>query len=360
MQATEKKPDRTIHPNPEFLVHMQFTHPQFQSAPGPQFSLTLCQESCPEARLSSADTLRTGLRKATRCSAGGILGAVVFLVHAVTGMAAVPPGVPEPGLVIWGSVVNQTNAAENIAIQSAHWSVSDGAKTAVYSGQTRPAVRIVSVAGQSYYILQVPFDTRQLGAIALSDPIGHGMDSFELKAASPPAYTLTPTINGVLASVRSVNGAPALGESVPITGFTSQARGRVVRVDLAILPTADSYELWAAAMFGDANLPQAARGADPDGDGMTNEQEWAAGTNPLSAESVLQVLTFSVDPNANEATLSWTSVAGRDYIIQGASVTEGPWVDLAVPVTGSGGATEISIDAGGGEPVRFYRIRLVP
>jgi hypothetical protein len=287
---------------------------------------------------------------------------IAFLVQGATTMmpAAIPPGVPEPGLLIWGSVVNQTNTTQAVSIQSASWSVTDGAKTAVYTGQTRPAVRIVSLGGQSYYILQVPFDTRQLGGIALSDPIAQGIDSFELKAASPPAYILTPTINGVLASVRSVNGAPAAGESFPLTGFTSQTRGRVVRVDLAILPPADSYELWAAAIFGDANLPQAARTADPDGDGMTNEQEWAAGTDPLSAESVLQVLTLSLDPDASEAVLSWSSVAGKNYVIQGASATDGPWVDLTAPLTGSDEATAVNVGSGGDEPVRFYRVRLVP
>jgi hypothetical protein len=289
---------------------------------------------------------------------GCLLAALAFSCG--TANSAIPPGVPEPGLVIWGSVVNQTDATQAVPIQSAHWSVTDGTKTAVYSGQTRPAVRIVSLGGQSYYILQVPFDTRQFGGIALSDPIAQGIDSFELKAASPPAYTLTPTINGVLASVRSVNGAPAVGESFPITGFTSQTRGRVVRVDLAILPPADTYELWAAAMFGNANLPQAARTADPDGDGMTNEQEWAAGTDPLSVESVLQVLTLSIDSGANEAVLSWSSVAGKNYVIQGASATEGPWFDLTAPLTGLDEATAVNVGSAGDEPVRFYRVRLVP
>src|SRR5262245_10021723 len=122
---------------------------------------------------------------------------------------AIPPGVPEPGLILWGSVVNATNPAQTLAISSVSWSVTDGAKTAVYSGQTRPATRIVTLAGKNYYVLEVPFDTRRFGSVTLADPATQGLDSFELKTSSPPTYTLTPTINGVLATVQSVDGAPA-------------------------------------------------------------------------------------------------------------------------------------------------------
>lgn len=51
------------------------------------------------------------------------------------------------------------------------------------------------------------------------------------------------------------------------------------------------FERWQVTWFGDETLPQAALTADPDLDGQTNEDEYAAGTNPTSATSV--------------ATLSW-------------------------------------------------------
>src|SRR5256885_15556001 len=137
----------------------------------------------------------------------------------------IPPGVPEPGLVIWGSVVNVNNPSQPIAITSATWSVTDGTQTAVYTGATQPPTRIVTLDGQSYYVLEVAFDTRTFGTIALSDPASIGVNSFELKSSTPPAYTLTPTINGVLATVRSIDGAPASGGNVPVTGFSAATRG---------------------------------------------------------------------------------------------------------------------------------------
>ncbi|MBX3745578.1 MAG: hypothetical protein KF833_09745 [Verrucomicrobiae bacterium] len=289
-----------------------------------------------------------------------VLALALAQLTAFTTFAAIPPGVPEPGLVVWGSVVHRTNTSQAIPIQSAHWSVSDGTRTASFSTTSRPAVRIVQAQGQSFYILEVPFDSRRLGAVELSDPAQSGRNSFDLRAASPPTYTLAPTINGVPATVRSVNGAPASGEAFPVAGFNAAQRGRTLRVDLAILPPADSYELWAAAHFGDPTLPEAARDADPDGDGMTNEAEFAAGTDPRSASSVLRLLSVSVLPGGSQTALAWNAVQGRSYTLQGAPNPGGPWTDLGSPVPGSAPTTEVTLPASNPEPHRFYRVRLVP
>jgi hypothetical protein len=213
--------------------------------------------------------------------------------------------------------------------------------------------------GQSYYVLQVPFDTRQIGTVRLSDPATGGIDSFELKSATPPAYTFTPTINGVLATVRSVDGAPAAGQNFPVTGFSAAQRGRVLRVDLGIIPVGDDYDSWAAANFGNAGLPQAARTADPDGDGLNNEGEHAAGTDPNDAESALRILALTIDGDAQEAVLGWQSAPTRSYVIEVAADPEGPWNSLGSGVPSAGGNTQTSLNLQTGEPVRFYRVRLV-
>lgn len=274
--------------------------------------------------------------------------------------AAIPPGVPEPGLVIWGTVVNQTNTSQAVTITSASWSVTDGSKTAVYSGGSRPPTRIVNLNGQSYYILQVPFDTRQIGTVTLADPATVGIDSFELKSASPPTYTLVPTINGALANVRAIDGAPASGANVPVPGFTSATRGRVIRVDLAIIPVTNDYDSWATAIFGNANLPEAARTADPDGDGLNNEGEHAAGTDPKDPASALRILTLTIQTQPPQAVLGWQSTSSRSYIIEFAPAPDGPWGTLGAAVPGAGNTTQTSINLSSGDPKRFYRIRLAP
>src|ERR1051326_1407615 len=294
-----------------------------------------------------------------RIALAGALGVGAATAQRVSAQV-IPPGVPEPGLVIWGTVVNQTNASQAITITSASWSVTDGTRTAFYSGASRPATRIVNVNGQSYYILQVPFDTRQIGTVTLADPATVGINSFELKTATPPTYTLAPTINGALATVRSIDGAPASGGAVPVAGFTSAARGRVIRADLAIVPPANDYDSWAAAIFGSASLPQAARTADPDGDGLNNEGEYAAGTDPKNAASVLKILTLTVQSQPPQATIAWESASSRSYVIEYASSPDGPWTQLGPAMPSGGTTTQTGISLVSGDLKRFFRIRLGP
>jgi hypothetical protein len=289
----------------------------------------------------------------------------VFTLWACAGLQVtlgqpIPPGVPEPGLVIWGTVVNQTNTSQPITINTASWSVTDGSKTAVYSSASRPATRTVTLNGQSYYVLQVPFDTRQIGTATLADPATVGLASFELKASSPPTYTLVPTINGALASVRSIDGAPASGGTVPVAGFTSVTRGRTIRVDLSIIPTTLDYTSWATGYFGNPNLAIAAQNADPDGDGMSNLNEYLAGTNPTDATSALRILQLTIQGQPPQAVVGWQSVAAQNYLIETAAVPQGPWTTLGTSVASAGPTTQTSFNLTSGEAKRFYRVRLAP
>ena len=57
-------------------------------------------------------------------------------------------------------------------------------------------------------------------------------------------------------------------------------------------------------------------GDDDDGDGMTNLQEYIAGTDPNNAASIFRITSFSHDENAGSATLTFSSVNGRLYRIE--------------------------------------------
>lgn len=298
----------------------------------------------------------SGLR---RC----ILIGPVYLLFLVTlaGAQPTPPGIPEPGLILWGTVVNQTNASQAIAITHVRWSVSDGTQTSVYSESSRPATRIVSFNGQSYYIAQVAFDTRQIGTVTLADPATVGISSFELESSSPPTYVLAPTVNGVLATVRSIDGAPAAGDSLPVAGFGSATRGRILRVDLGITPSAETdYDAWAVGFFGSATAPDAARTADPDDDGLTNAGEFAAGTDPKDSASVFQVLTLVVQDETLEASIEWRSAAGRTYIVEYAPAPNGPWESVGSPMPSEGATTQVALTLPDGVRNGLFRVRLAP
>lgn len=94
---------------------------------------------------------------------------------------------------------------------------------------------------------------------------------------------------------------------------------------------------------------------DQDGDGESNADEQAAGTNPLSAASVFRVT--GVVRNGGNVEVSFSSVAGRSYQLEtSATLLSGPWMDAGSAVEATGPATMISVPASGER--RFYRVRV--
>lgn len=131
----------------------------------------------------------------------------------------------------------------------------------------------------------------------------------------------------------------------------------------AVYRTVDSAgdgipDSWRAFYFGGngttTNIASAA-GADPDGDGMTNFQEYMAGTSPLDAGSVLR-LSGRITGNSNS--LDFRSVAGRYYRMEtSASLTPAVWQPLFYNITGDGMPKHLAFSTGALSK-GFYRLRL--
>jgi hypothetical protein len=75
---------------------------------------------------------------------------------------------------------------------------------------------------------------------------------------------------------------------------------------------AADFDAWAAGVAWDGAA--AGRDDDPDGDGLTNFEESLAGTDPLSAESVLRITSLRAVPGGLE--VRWPSAAGRVYAVE--------------------------------------------
>ncbi len=110
---------------------------------------------------------------------------------------------------------------------------------------------------------------------------------------------------------------------------------------------------WLLANFGTTNVDAA---ADPDHDGLSNAQEYLAGTNPNDAASALRITGFSTGvPLANSVSVNWNSVPGRFYVLQKTtSLSSGAWTDwVNNPVAGLNNVlfTDASTTNG------FFRIR---
>jgi hypothetical protein len=97
-------------------------------------------------------------------------------------------------------------------------------------------------------------------------------------------------------------------------------------------------------------------GQDPDMDGMTNLQEYLAGTDPQSAASVLRIVA-TLSPG--QVNLSFTAVSGRTYTILHCATmpSGGAWLKLVdVPAQGGTGPVVVPDGSVVGGAQRFYRI----
>ena len=112
---------------------------------------------------------------------------------------------------------------------------------------------------------------------------------------------------------------------------------------------------WEIAHGLNDNSATGANGADgdPDGDGLTNLQEYQIGTHPGDAGSALQFTSVS---KANNATLTMAAAEGRTYSVLVSTNLSAPvWTKLMDVPAGLARAVEVT-DAGASNVMRFYRI----
>jgi subtilisin family serine protease len=131
----------------------------------------------------------------------------------------------------------------------------------------------------------------------------HVSGAVAFAAMNFPGETVTQRIQRVLANVDVISG---LNGKVRTGGRLNLQR--TVDTDANGLP-----DWWELQYFG--HLTGTDPNADPDHDGMSNLEEWLAGTNPTNASSCLRLIAiFTNNPNA--FVVRWPSVAGKNYWLE--------------------------------------------
>jgi hypothetical protein len=105
-------------------------------------------------------------------------------------------------------------------------------------------------------------------------------------------------------------------------------------------------------------------GADPDGDGMSNLQEFLAGTDPNDPNSALRITAIAQE--GDDVLVTWTMGDDKTNALQATSGdADGNFTnnfsDIFTVTNTVGGVTNyLDLGAATNPPARFYRVRLVP
>lgn len=117
-----------------------------------------------------------------------------------------------------------------------------------------------------------------------------------------------------------------------------------------------TYDEWRISNFEPDNDPAGAPGMDPDGDGVTNQDEYLAGTSPLDGSSALRPLMTSAD---EALTLSFSLPANRSFKIH-ASQNLQQWTPWDIPgnqgLPVKGGPIQFTVPQT--DPMKFFRIEV--
>ncbi len=117
---------------------------------------------------------------------------------------------------------------------------------------------------------------------------------------------------------------------------------------------------WQSRYFDGPSDPHSAPGADPDDDGLTNREEYIAGTDPTDRESSVQLQVANIAPD--KVTLQFKATAGRDYrVFYRTDLTAGEWVKLAdIPSRLATTLVSVDDDSQPVSSVKFYQLVVSP
>lgn len=278
-------------------------------------------------------TGQNGLRKLANCLA-------IICIASTTANA---DGIPEPDLVLYGTVTQVSgNQSTRLTAGTLTWTfqpTGGGQPVTVTSSLT-------NINDQFCYLLRLRCETVMPGQTLSSNAVQIG-----------PAFY---TYNRAQVFINSVNPATFVQSSQSSVTLSATNRGRLERVDLLVSMSfvdTDGDGLpdnWEQQYFG--GLGQNAN-QDFDHDGMTNLDEYKAGTNPADPNSRFAFIRVERHP-ASGLVVQWASVQGESYQLQrsGDLLSNFSTIQSSVSATPPVNTYHDSTAIGAGP--FFYRLRL--
>jgi hypothetical protein len=98
--------------------------------------------------------------------------------------------------------------------------------------------------------------------------------------------------------------------------------------------------------------------ADPDEDGLNNEQEYLAGTNPTNALSCLVISAATNNPaTSGKYVVCWQSVLGKMHKVMGSTNLLTGFAELATNIQATP-TVNVHTDSVGSAETKFYLVKL--
>src|SRR5262249_44204669 len=267
-----------------------------------------------------------------------VLGAMLWMC----GHSLKADGIPEPSLVIYGVVNNLAAGGSRLSFGTINWifQPADGSAAITLSGV------LTNINDQFSYVLRVPCETEIPGT-------GISAGTLKLTGSSSRYDRSRISIQGVAAAfVQPTQATLVLGPS---------DRGRIERIDLNVsiplLLDSDGNGLpddWERTYFGRIGIDP---NDDPDHDGMSNLEEYKAGTNPPDPQSLFEFVTVSPDPSGG-ILIEWRSAPGKLYTAQRSGDLQAGFSDLQIHIPATAPTNSIHDATAAGSGPYFYRLRL--
>ena len=244
-------------------------------------------------------------------------------------------GIPEPSLVLYGSVLIG-NISQPLSAGQVTWQITN------QTDSVSVTASIVGVNTQFFYIAYIPLETRTAGGQAFPA----STNTLGLPTA-PTTGTRTAMVGGTNATIVF----SSLGMSNTFT-LGPGARGLIERVDLAIRSgPAQTFAQW-LALWG--LPPNTDPNADPLGKGMTYYQQFIAGTDPTDKSSVFEFV--DIKPTPQGLNIVWTSFAGRVYTLESSPALNGSFTPLLQHLAAAPPVNAYTDTNAAGQGPRFYRV----
>jgi subtilisin-like proprotein convertase family protein len=240
----------------------------------------------------------------------------------------------------WGELSQGTWTLRVADLDTGTTGILQSAELQIYgSSLVAPQVNIASPANQQIVLQNQPVQV-SVNASGNVDRVDLKLDGVVVATDSAPPFSFvqTPTQSNPVYTAVAIDSVNLTATSQPLS-----------------LQVVSPYQFWISSY---PSLSNISASADPDGDGFTNEEEFAAQTDPGSAASALKILSFSRNATGTQASISWQTVNGVNYQLQSSGNLQA-WNDLGAMITANGDLTSQTFSI---TPTahQYFRIRTAP